>query len=85
MRLKAAIVLSALVAVVGTTSSFAQLKVTADTPRWRIFFADPVSVDVSDMPLDAVENLHRTGTPPKVDMSAWRLTVDGPGLANSSL
>jgi sulfoxide reductase catalytic subunit YedY len=35
----------------------------------------PGKVDPSRLPLDSIQDLHTTGTPPEVDLNRWRLVV----------
>jgi sulfoxide reductase catalytic subunit YedY len=46
----------------------------------QIIHMDPKDVDPSGLPLTSVASLHSTGTPQNVDVTAWRLTVSGPGV-----
>ena len=38
---------------------------------------DPATVDNSDLPITPVEELHTTGSPVELDISTYRLTVEG--------
>jgi sulfoxide reductase catalytic subunit YedY len=58
-------------------------RLAASTPKGAIITMDPKDVDPSDLPLDAISDLHTTGTPPTVDISAWRLVVTGPAVGRA--
>jgi DMSO/TMAO reductase YedYZ molybdopterin-dependent catalytic subunit len=42
-----------------------------------LIYQDPATVDNSDLPITPVEELHTTGTPVELDISTYRLTVEG--------
>ena len=45
--------------------------------RDSLIYQDPATVDNSDLPITLVEELHTTGTPVELDISTYRLTVEG--------
>ena len=42
-----------------------------------LIYQDPATVDNSDLPITPVEELHTTGRPVELDISTYRLTVEG--------
>ncbi len=58
-----------------------RVKVDAHTPAGEIINMDPRLVDPSALPLTSVDSLHATGTYQDVDVSRWRLTISGKGIA----
>jgi DMSO/TMAO reductase YedYZ molybdopterin-dependent catalytic subunit len=42
-----------------------------------LIYQDPATVDNSDLPITTVEELHTTGSPVELDISTYRLTVEG--------
>lgn len=42
-----------------------------------LIYQDPATVDNSDLPITPVEELHTTGRPDELDISTYRLTVEG--------
>jgi len=42
-----------------------------------LIYQDPANVDNSDLPITPVEELHTTGKPVELDISTYRLTVEG--------
>lgn len=55
-------------------------KLRADTPFAKIVYMDPKKVDPSDLPLNSIDELHKTGTPRDIDVSKWTLEVTGKGI-----
>lgn len=45
------------------------------TSDGEIVHMHPGKVDPSRLPLDSIQDLHTTGTPPEVDLNSWRLVV----------
>ena len=71
-------------AVMSYAQTTVKEKLAPDTPKSTIIGMDPARVDPSNLPLDRVDQLHPTGIPQKIeDMSAWRLAVEGKGLART--
>jgi len=42
-----------------------------------LIYQDPADVDNSDLPITAIEELHTTGKPVELDITTYRLTVEG--------
>ena len=59
------------------TISEERIMLPPDTPDSKIVGMHPKSIDPSRLPLDSIEDLHTTGTPPKIDIGTWRLEVTG--------
>jgi sulfoxide reductase catalytic subunit YedY len=59
------------------TISEERIVLPPDTPDSKIVSMHPKSVDPSRLPLDSIEELHTTGSPPKIDIDKWRLEVTG--------
>jgi hypothetical protein len=51
-----------------------------DTPDSKIIRMHPAEIDPSLLPLDSIEYLHTTGRPVDVDLSKWRLEINGPAV-----
>ncbi len=74
-------VLLALIAAACFAQAAGRERLPSDTPKNRLIGMDPAKVDPSGLPLDNVDQFHRTGTPQKIsDISSWRLAVTGRGL-----
>lgn len=72
-----------LVAFVGVANAGERVRLTPDTPDTEIISMNPAEVDPSLLPLDSIENLHMTGTPPEnFDLASWRLGVSGEKVGN---
>jgi sulfoxide reductase catalytic subunit YedY len=71
---------SVFISFVVLSTAIADNKLKPDTPKKLIVQMDPMSVDASDYPLDAVEDLHGTSAPPLVEIGFWRLAVGGPAV-----
>jgi DMSO/TMAO reductase YedYZ molybdopterin-dependent catalytic subunit len=52
-------------------------KLSSDTPEIIIIRMQPKDIDPSLLPLDKIEDLHRTGVPQKININTWRLAVTG--------
>lgn len=48
-----------------------------DTPDDKIMHMNPQLIDPSRLPLDSIEDLNVTGTVQPVDLSTWRLLING--------
>ncbi|NSW77305.1 MAG: molybdopterin-dependent oxidoreductase [Candidatus Atribacteria bacterium] len=71
------------VAFFGVSSAGERVKLTPDTPDTEIISMNPAEVDPSLLPLDPIENLNVTGTPPEnFDLAGWRLGVSGKQVGN---
>jgi DMSO/TMAO reductase YedYZ molybdopterin-dependent catalytic subunit len=67
-----------LVAVLTFAQSTGKQKLAPDTSKDSILNMDPANIDPSELPLDRVDQLHSTGTPPQSpDITTWRLKVRG--------
>jgi DMSO/TMAO reductase YedYZ molybdopterin-dependent catalytic subunit len=64
-------------------SSLEQRGSASAAKRDSLIYQDPATVDNSDLPITPIEELHTTGTPVELDISTYRLTVEG--LVENSL
>ena len=83
------IALGAAVFFLSATVLFAQSppreKLATDTPKSALINMDPARIDPSNLALDRIDQVQTTGTPQKIDdISSWRLTVKGSGLAHEA-
>ena len=60
-----------------SASAGERIKLTPEMSEAEIARLHPKDVDPSLLPLDSIEELHTTGTPPEVNIIAWRLAVKG--------
>lgn len=58
-------------------SSLEQRGSSSADKRDSLIYEDPATVDNSDLPITPIEELHTTGTPVELDISTYRLTVEG--------
>jgi sulfoxide reductase catalytic subunit YedY len=70
-------VLAALALAAAAAASEPRIVLSPRTPRGEIAVMHPSRVDASGLPLDPVEELHTTATPPRVDAAEWRLSISG--------
>ena len=57
--------------------AFTKVKIPSNTPKDKIIDMNPDEVDPSELPLDSIDQLHKTGEPKDVDLKTWRLFVGG--------
>ena len=83
MRVTLGVTLLLLAAAALFAQSPPREKLAADTPKSALINMDPAKVDPSNLPLDRIDQVESTGTPPEIaDISSWRLAVSGTGLAH---
>ncbi|HUV07042.1 MAG TPA: molybdopterin-dependent oxidoreductase [Spirochaetia bacterium] len=72
-----------LLAVLPFAVSAEKVVLSPDTPDESIIHMDPKDVDPSLLPLDSIETLHTTGVAQNIDVTTWRLHIEGKALVRS--